>query len=306
MFTLLIYLAIYIGMFLFGIHLMRIGFKGLSYRYLEQIEPKISPLNGLLIGLIITLLLQSSSASIALLVTFLATIKLSIPFAVCYIIGANIGTTFTAQLFVWNDVHLMIILLVIGLLLIILPYAKTVLIGAVLFGLGVMFSALNGMEGLVQSIPEARIIEMANSPNNSPFMLTIIGFILTAIIQSSTAAIGMMMSFSHDGLIPLIQTYYVILGANIGTCITVLIVAINQPYHARITAYAHVWLNVIGALLVFPYFVSGSLTDFAIHLSSNPEQQIVTISILYNVITGIVFLIFLKPFCRFLTFVHRK
>ena len=305
MFSILIYIIVYISLFLFGITLMRVGFKGLVFDHLKNINPKMSSMNGFLIGLVVTLLLQSSSASIALLVIFLATIKLSIPFAVCYIIAANIATTFTAQLFVWNDVHIMFICLIIGLVLLFLPYAKSVLIGSILFGLGVIFSALYGLENLVHSIPTEKIDQFVHSPSNTRTNLTIFGILFTAIIQSSTAAVGILMAFSHDGLVPLFQSYYIILGANIGTCVTVLLVAIGQPYHSRITAYAHVWINVIGAIIAFPYFISHPLTEMIISLTSNGEQQVVLISILYNVLIGIIFLIFLKPFCKFLTLIHR-
>ncbi|MGM8214156.1 Na/Pi symporter [Bacillaceae bacterium W0354] len=306
MYALLISICIYIGLFLFGITLMRIGFKGLTIGHIKNIKPDLSPINGFIVGLIVTLLLQSSSASIALLITFLASIKLSLPFAVCYLIGANIGTTFTAQLFVWNDVHLMFICLLSGLLFILLPYAKSVLIGSILFGLGVIFSALNGLESLVHSIPSDTISRAVESPTNSPMILTMFGVMLTVIIQSSTAAVGMMMSFSSDGLVPLIQSYYIILGANIGTCFTILLVSIGQPYYARITAYAHIWINVLGAIIAYPLFISQPLTQTAISISNNPEQQVVIISILYNVLVGIIFLLFLKPFCKFLTFIHRS
>ncbi|RPF55587.1 Na/Pi symporter [Aquisalibacillus elongatus] len=305
MYSILIQIILLIGIFLFGITLMRIGIKGLTFQKLESITPKLSPVNGLWLGLGLTMILQSSSASIALLITFLATLKVSFPFAIFYLIGANIGTTFTAQLFVWNETHLMFLCLIIGLICLFIPKPKFMLTGAIAFGLGVIFSALNGFENLVYLIPPDRLDMAINAEYNSPLSLSIFGMFFTMIIQSSTVATGVLMSFSHDGSIPLIQIYYVLIGANIGTCFTVYLVSISQPLKARITAYAHIWMNVIGALIAFPLFVGQPIVEMAKWLSNIPEQQVVWIAVLYNIFTGIIFIVFMKPFIQFLKYVHR-
>ncbi|GEL78323.1 Na/Pi symporter [Tenuibacillus multivorans] len=306
MYTAVMMLFLFIAIFLFGIALMRYGFKGLTYRHLEKLKPDLSPINGFIFGIVLTLLLQSSSASIALLVTFLATIKMSLPFAVCYIIGANIGTTLTTQIFVWNETHLMFLFLIVGFIVMFVPRARAILLGAIVFGLGVIFSALNGFESMIHMIPTERIEAIANSPHNTPFSLATFGMILTMLIQSSTVVTGTLMSFSHEGTIPLIQIYYVLLGANIGTCFTVFLVSIKQPYHARITAYAHIWINVLAGIIAFPLVVGESIVQISQWLSIDPEQQIVWVAVIYNTLIGLLFVIFLKPFIKFLHFVHRK
>lgn len=305
MYNVIMQIFLFIGIFLFGITLMRIGIKGLTYNQLEKLTPKLTSLNGLIFGLFFTLILQSSSASIALLVTFLASMKMSLPFAISYLIGANIGTTFTAQLFVWNEVHLMLFCLILGFVMILIHNQKTLLFGLIIFGLGVVFSALNGFENLIHIIPTDRIQYIVHSEHNSPVALSIFGIIFTMLIQSSTVATGMLMSFSHDGAIPLIQIYYVLLGANIGTCFTVYLVSLRQPYHARITAYAHIWMNVLGAIIAFPLIVGQPLVNLAQWLSSVPEQQVVWIAVGYNVLTGLLFFILMKPFIKFITTIHK-
>ncbi|WP_054753026.1 Na/Pi symporter [Piscibacillus salipiscarius] len=130
--------------------------------------------------------------------------------------------------------------------------SKILLAGLIIFGLGVIFSALNGFESLANIIPTERIQYIVNSEHNTPLSLSIFGMLFTMIIQSSTVATGMLMSFSSEGTVPLIQIYYVLIGANIGTCFTVYLVSLKQPYHARITAYAHIWINVLGAIITFP------------------------------------------------------
>ncbi|SEP90191.1 Na/Pi symporter [Piscibacillus halophilus] len=306
MYHVIMTIFLYIGIFLFGITLMRLGIKGLTFNHLEKITPNLSPINGLLLGLFMTMILQSSSASIALLITFLATIKVSLPFAISFLIGANIGTTFTAQLFVWNEIHLMFLFLVTGFLMILISRHRILLIGLIIFGLGVIFSALNGFESLVHMIPTERIQYIVDSDHNTPFALSVFGMIFTMIIQSSTVATGMLMSFSHEGTIPLIQVYYVLLGANIGTCFTVYLVSLRQPYEARITAYAHIWMNVLGAIIAFPLLVGQPLVEIAQWLSNIPEQQVVWIAVSYNILVGIIFFVFMKPFIKILTVIHRQ
>ncbi|GAA0457496.1 Na/Pi symporter [Alkalibacillus silvisoli] len=308
MYSLTLLVFVFIAIFIFGIVLMRIGFQTLTYTHIKQFTPNLSPLNGLLAGLILTALLQSSSASIAILITFMASMRRSLKFAICYIIGANIGTTFTAQLFVWNNLDLMWFCLLVGLFLIMIPLQHYLWFstGVILFGLGVIFTALYGLDNLASVIPSSRIEELVGAEQQSTLHLLFLGFTMTTIIQSSTTVTGILMSFSQDGLIPLAHTYYLLLGANIGTCITILIVSISQPFYAKITAYAHIWINVLGAIIAFPSIFREPLIQLSIWLTSNPEQQIVFISILYNVATGIIFLLFLRPFSKFITSIHKE
>lgn len=183
--------------------------------------------------------------------------------------------------------------------------SKILLAGLIIFGLGVIFSALNGFESLANIIPTERIQYIVNSEHNTPLSLSIFGMLFTMIIQSSTVATGMLMSFSSEGTVPLIQIYYVLIGANIGTCFTVYLVSLKQPYHARITAYAHIWINVLGAIITFPIFIANPIIHFAEWVSAVPQQQIVWTAVGYNVLTGILFFIFMKPFIKLLTFIHK-
>ncbi|WP_188206200.1 Na/Pi symporter [Alkalibacillus aidingensis] len=308
MYTLSLLIFIYIGIFIFGIVLMRIGFQTLTYTHIKQFTPKLSPMNGFVAGLILTALLQSSSASIALLITFMASVNRSLRFTISFIIGANIGTTFTAQLFVWNNLELMWFCLLVGVFLILIPLNHYLWFstGVILFGLGVIFTALHGLENLASVVPTTRIEELIGGEQQSTLQLLFLGFALTAIIQSSTTVTGILMSFSHEGIIPLAHTYYLLLGANIGTCLTILIVSISQPFYGKITAYSHIWINVLGAIIAFPSILREPVINIAAWLTTNPEQQIVYVSILYNVLIGVIFLILLKPFSHFVTMVHKN
>ncbi len=298
-------LLTYVAVFLFGMILMRIGFENLSKNQLQQVKPNQSIFVGLAIGFLFTLILQSSSVSIALLISFYAAYQLSIPFAICYIIGANIGTTLTAQLFIWNNEQLMIASLLLGFLFLFVRKRLYFLLGTILFGLGVIFSALGGLENLANQVPSSVYATLNNGQTNQPLGLFLFGVSVTSVIQSSTAFTGILMSFSSAGKIPLIDIYYLLLGANIGTCVTVLLMSLTHTTSVRIIAYIHLWVNVIGGMIFFHPLVGQALADLSVRFAADPKQAIVVLAFLYNLAVGVLFLLILKPFTRMIGAVHR-
>ena len=301
MYLMILMIATYIGIFLFGILLMRIGFENLSMQSIKSIRPNPSIFAGLLMGFLLTLLLQSSSVSIALLISFYAAYRLSIPFAICFIIGANIGTTLTAQLFVWNNEHLMIASLLIGFILLISQKRNFFFIGSILFGMGIVFSALGGLEQLSDQIPKNSYMAIQNGQIDHPFFLLLFGAAVTAIIQSSTAFTGILMSFSGGGgTIPLLDVYYSLLGANIGTCLTVILVGLSHKPKLRIVAYIHVWINVIGSIVFFHPGIGQVFVQLVTTITNHSGQQIILLAFLYNLALGLLIFTLHKPFARFL------
>lgn len=126
-------------------------------------------------------------------------------------------------------------------------------IGSILFGRELCFSALGGLEQLSDQIPKNSYMANPKWTNRSSIFLLLFGAAVTAIIQSSTAFTGILMSFSGGGgTIPLLDVYYLLLGANIGTCLTVILVGLSHKPKLRIVAYIHVWINVIGSIDFFP------------------------------------------------------
>ncbi|MFC0014872.1 MULTISPECIES: Na/Pi symporter [Allobacillus] len=300
MYLMILMIATYIGIFLFGILLMRVGFENISMRKIKSVRPNPSIYAGLLMGFLLTLLLQSSSVSIALLISFYAAYRLSIPFAICFIIGANIGTTLTAQLFIWNNEHLMIACLLIGFVCLVSRRRNMFFIGTILFGMGVVFSALGGLEQLSNQIPKNSYMAIQNGQIDHPFILLLFGAAVTSIIQSSTAFTGILMSFSSGGSIPLLDIYYLLLGANIGTCVTVILVGLSHKLKLRIIAYIHIWINVIGSV-VFVYPGIGQVfVNIVSAISDHPSQQIILLAFLYNLSVGLLIFILHKPFARLL------
>lgn len=132
--------------------------------------------------------------------------------------------------------------------------------------------------------------------NDSNWSALLIGMVLTAIIHSSSVCIGILMSFMNEGIIGLTQAMSVVLGSNIGTCITAVMAAVFGGYAAKQTAYAHVVFNVLGVALVLPFLTAA--TGFVEQLSPDPAQRIAHFSLLFNVVTALLFLPLTNLFYR--------
>ncbi|PKR79035.1 hypothetical protein CEY16_04600 [Halalkalibacillus sediminis] len=303
MYTLFLSFAVYLSIFLLGIAYLRYGCSGITQPLVKEIEKHQTILNGLWLGFFLTLLLQSSSASIALFIIFFASTSLSIPFIISYLIGANVATTITSQLFVWNDQTLMFICLLAGLILIFNKRNIIHWVGAILLGLGVIYSSLLGFRSLSIFLDNPLVEQSLLS--GQPLIQIITGILITSIVQSSTVLTGILMSINDGTGLSLVHIYYLLLGANIGTCISVWIVTLTQPSHTRIIAYAHILMNIIGAFIAYPAIVSGFIIQWSESITSSTDQQIVYISFLYNLFTGLIFLIFIKPISRTLGLLRR-
>ncbi|NWN94560.1 MAG: Na/Pi cotransporter family protein, partial [Bacillus sp. (in: Bacteria)] len=132
----------------------------------------------------------------------------------------------------------------------------------------------------------------------------LLGILLSAAIQSSTVTIGMAMGFLAAGVFPLETGISIMLGANIGTCITGLLASIGAGEEARLTAFTHVWLNAGGALVFLPFL--HVLADTCRMLSANPEQQLAHASLLFNLLSSLAVLPFSERFGRFIIAFHGK
>lgn len=150
-------------------------------------------------------------------------------------------------------------------------------------------------EPLTQLKTGAGILHHVNDSNWSALL---IGMVLTAIIHSSSVCIGILMSFMNEGVIGLTQAMSVVLGSNIGTCITAVMAAVSGGYAAKQTACAHVLFNIIGVAIVFPFLAAA--TGFVEQLSADPAQRIAHFSLLFNVVSALLFLPLTNLFYSFI------
>ncbi|WP_099361962.1 Na/Pi symporter [Fredinandcohnia onubensis] len=298
--------AVFITIFLFGMTVMRTGLYNLTGDKLRVwlIRFTNNPIKGLLTGMIITAIIHSSSAVMVLVVGLIATGYLTFKQSIGIILGTNIGTTFTAEMITIDLFEWIVPILIIGFLCLFVRNQQVFSFGAFLFGLGCMFVAMNGFEQLARPIGDfPSIYTFFQHTNQSNLFGVWVGTILTSIIQSSTATTGIIMGFMNEQLLTLNAGIAVLLGANIGTCITAYIASIGSKHEAKLAAYAHIWVNVIGVALFFPFI--NVLGQIAILLTSHPDVQIAHVSLIFNVLSSLLFLPFAGVLTNFITKVHR-
>jgi phosphate:Na+ symporter len=250
-----------LGLFIFGIHLMGAGLHKAAADKMRKILAALTstPFIGMLVGAGVTSLIQSSSATTVMLVGFVNAGLMTLRQAIGVILGADIGTTITAQLiaFKLTDYALPVIGLGMGLNL----FAKKRFyksIGEFLFGFGILFLGLKILTGSVGPLGESESVRNAFIIfSKSPITGIATGMIVTMIVQSSSVTVGLVLALASVGLIDLRGAIPLILGDNIGTCITALLASMGTTISAKRTAIAHVTFKVLGVLLLLaflPYY----------------------------------------------------
>lgn len=303
----LILFILCILLFIFGMNVIRAGLFNLSAHNLKDwlIKLTSTPLKGMLTGTFITALLQSSTAVMVITIGLISTKIMTFPQSIGIILGTNIGTTFKTEIITFEVDRAIIPLAIIGAFLILLKNKKARSIGMLLFGIASVFTAMKGFEILAHPLTSVRFVkDSLLSLNDSIFYSIITGAFLTAIIQSSTAMTGIAMGFLMAGLLQLNAGIAIMLGANIGTCITAIIAAIGGGQEAKLAAYAHVWLNVFGVMLFIPLIPT--IVHFAPYLANQKDVQLAHISVIFNVASSLIVLPFATKFGEMILYLHKK
>ncbi len=248
------------GLFLFGMEFMGEGLQKAAGSKMKNLLGILTSNRflGVLVGAGVTALIQSSSATTVMIVGFVNAGLMSLTQAVGVIMGANIGTTVTAwivSLGEWTEFLkpsvLAPVFIVVGVGLIMFAKKSQVKsIGQILFGFGSLFLGLDMMSSAAK--PLSKLEEIRNLfviLGNSPLLGVLIGAVVTAIIQSSSASVGILQALALAGLVPWSSAIYIILGQNIGTCVTALLSSIGAGINAKRAAFIHFLFNVIGSLI---------------------------------------------------------
>lgn len=294
-------------LFIFGMNVIRIGLFNISAEKLKSwlIKLTSTPLKGMLTGTFITALLQSSTAVMVITIGLISARIMTFPQSIGIILGTNIGTTFKTELITFNIDKAIVPLAIIGAILFLFRNKKLRSIGMTVFGIAAVFTAMKGFEFLAQPLTSLPVVHNALLKlNDSISMSLLTGTVLTIIIQSSTAMTGIAMGFLTAGLLKLDAGIAIMLGANIGTCITAIIASIGGGKEAKLAAYAHVWLNVLGVLLFIPLIPS--LTALAPHIASHKDVQLAHISVIFNVASSLIVLPFATRFGKMILYLHNK
>ncbi|MEH7096776.1 Na/Pi symporter [Neobacillus vireti] len=294
-------------LFIFGMTIIRFGLFNLSANKLKTwlIKLTSTPLKGMLTGTFITALLQSSSAVMVITIGLISARIMTFPQSIGIILGTNIGTTFKTELITFDIDKILVPLAVCGALLILFKNKRARSIGMLLFGIASVFTAMKGFELLAQPLTGMPFIsKFILSMNDNIALSLLTGTVITSIIQSSTAMTGIAMGFLTAGLLQLDAGIAIVLGANIGTCITAVIASIGGGRESRLAAFAHVWLNVFGVLLFIPLIPF--LTKNAELLASQSDIQLAHISVIFNVATSLIVLPFATKFGEMILFLHDR
>lgn len=287
-----------LGIFLFGIKYMGEALKALAGNKLKTLIDKhtTNPIKGVFIGAFVTVLIQSSSGTTALTISLVRAGLMTLPQAVGIIMGSNIGTTVTAVLIGLKLSKYSGIFLLAGAFILMLAKSKkSKHVGELLIGFGALFYGLDTMGNSLKVLAQMDVFaEFAVTLSHNPILGVIVGMVMTFMIQSSSATIGILQSLYANGDISLGAALPILFGDNIGTTITAILAAIGGTIAAKRAAAAHVMFNVIGtvvAIIILPVFMT-----FIIFASTkfnlNPEMQIAFAHAVFNIGTTL----YLLPF----------
>lgn len=243
-----------LGLFLFGMDLMSDSIEKVAGARLRRILEIFTTnrFSGMLVGIIFTGIIQSSSACTSMVVSFVNSGLMNLYQAAGVIFGANIGTTVTSQLVSLNLSAAAPVILLCGVLVMMFSKKEKVKkLAEVIVGFGILFTGLNtmsnGMEEM-KNVPE--VVDLMKSLT-SPLLATLTGTILTAVIQSSSVTVSIVLLLAYQGFLDPGICLYIILGCNIGACATALITSLPGKKDAKRAALIHFWFNVIGTLLIY-------------------------------------------------------
>ena len=256
-----------LAMFLYGIEVMGDGLKNSSGAALKKVLEKVtgSVVMGVLTGAMVTAVIQSSTATIVLTVALIGAGVLNLRQAVSIVMGANIGTTITAQIIRLSSIEagdnwlLMLfdtdtlapIALIVGIILLMFIKTKSSkTIGDIFIGFGILFVGLSLMTGAVKPLAETEAFQNILLTLTNPAMGLAAGLILTVIVQSSSAMVGMIQALSVSGAMTFNMVYPLIMGINLGTCVTTAMVcSIGSSKDAKRTGVVHIVFNTVGTIL---------------------------------------------------------
>lgn len=290
-----------LGLFLLGMKFLTEGlnrFASSRLRYMLM-NIKFHPLLGVLFGTIITGILQSSSGITVLLVGLVQANLLTLYQATPIIMGANIGTTVTSQIIAFDIGKYAFIPFILGIILNIVPKNKKIrYIGEVSIGFSLIFIGMDILtKGLSPLSEILRFQQILEEFGKTPILGILIGFSTVAIIQSSSTGVAILQSLANTKAISIYSAVPIMLGMNIGTCITAAISSLSLNRAAKQTAFVHLIFNIIGVLLIFPFInilcmISTSLSPL------NPSRQVANAHIIFNIFNTLALLPFTNILVR--------
>lgn len=282
-----------LALFLYGMQMMSQGLEAAAGNKMKQILEKLTANRflGVAVGAGITAIIQSSSATTVMVVGFVNSGMMTLQQAVWIIMGANIGTTITGQLIALDVGAIAPLFAFAGVVMILFfKKQKYTYFGQILAGLGVLFIGMGMMSASMTPLQQSDSFIHLMTTFSNPVFGILAGAVFTAIIQSSSASVGILQALAVSGLIGLDGAVYVLFGQNIGTCITAVLASIGTNRNAKRTTLIHLMFNVIGTVIFTILCMVTPLVSFMESVTSNPAAQIANVHTLFNIVTTLILL----------------
>lgn len=301
-----------LSLFLIGLNSLKKCFYELSNTKVKDFITRFTKSNfrAFIVGIITTILVQSSASVTAIVITLISCDFISLTRGLLIIIGANVGTCFNAYLFTFNIANYSFIIIFIGVILSFFKHKKIQTLSNFTISIGLIFTGLNFLEdgmAIISTTPFFNETLLHLTSNDFTCLLS--STLLTALIQSSSIIIVLTQELYFLKSIPLSSTIIIMLGANIGTCLTGIIASINNNKTSKQAAWANVIFNVLGAIIfmifLYPYTSLLQIIEDNYFLA-NPRLSVTTAHTIFNIISALLGFIFINQLVKLVTFKFKK
>ena len=243
-----------LGFFLYGMKMMSEGLEkaaGAKMRSILEFFTK-NRFIGMVVGIVFTAIIQSSNATTVMVVSFVNSGLMNLMQASGVILGANIGTTITGQLIAFNLSDIAPLIVIIGVIMVMFCKKQSIKkIGEVILGFGILFMGLSIMSDSMTAVKNSPEILNFLASLTNPFAAILVGFLITAVLQSSSATVGIILLMVSQGLLEFMICPFMILGCNIGSCVSALVASLSGKKDAKRAALIHFLFNLIGSTIFF-------------------------------------------------------
>ncbi|MDE5717339.1 MAG: Na/Pi cotransporter family protein [Lachnospiraceae bacterium] len=297
-----------LGLFLYGMRIMSDSIEKVAGAKLRGILERLTTnrFTAILVGVFFTAVIQSSSACTVMVVSFVNSGLMTLTQAAGVIFGANIGTTVTALLVSFKLEKAAPVILLVGVLIIMfVKKQKVSQWGEVIIGFGVLFMGLSTMSGAMSGMKDSPAVLHMFASLKSPFLAVLLGTVLTAVIQSSSVTVSIMVLLANQGLMSMDVGMFIILGCNIGACTSALLASLNGKKDAKRAAAIHLVFNVIGTIIVYIIFslaVERIVAGLSVLAHGDPGRMVAYAHILIKVFQVVIMMPFVKQIVK-LTYV---
>lgn len=291
-----------LGLFLYGMKLMGDGLENSAGDKLKKILEKVTsnPIMAVTVGAVVTAVVQSSSATTVMVVGFVNAGLMNLAQAAGVIMGANIGTTITAQLVAFKLTDYAPLFIAIGALIVMSAKAKKRReVGNIILGFGILFLGMSTMSGAMKPLATSPIFSnMVVAIGHNWFIGIFVGLAMTAVLQSSSATTGILISLATAGAINIQAALPILFGCNIGTCVTALLACMGANKTAKKAAIMHLMFNVIGTIIFLPFIPL--MVGIVMKMSPDDvSRQIANSHTIFNIVATVVMFPFIKIMINF-------